>query len=78
VRKTFSMSRWAITLPEVARRSPAITTPPAKTSATMVVPWVNSWPPSTGVGTSPDRRPGSRCGTWAVTKSVNEDGPGAR
>ena len=25
---TFSMSRWAMTLPIVARRSPAITTPP--------------------------------------------------
>ncbi|MFD0568945.1 hypothetical protein ACFQ0T_06240 [Kitasatospora gansuensis] len=35
---TFSMSRWAITFPIVARRSPAITTPPPKTAATMVVP----------------------------------------
>ena len=26
--KTFSMSRWAMMLPIVARRSPAITTPP--------------------------------------------------
>src|SRR3954468_8873268 len=35
---TFSRSRWAITLSEVARRSPAISTPPAKLSATIVVP----------------------------------------
>jgi hypothetical protein len=27
--KTFSMSRWAMMLPMVARRSPAMTTPPA-------------------------------------------------
>ena len=36
--KTFSMSRLAITLPIVARRSPAITTPPSKVSETIVVP----------------------------------------
>ncbi len=42
VMNTFSMSRWAITLPAVARRSPAITTPPSKTSATIVVPWGTS------------------------------------
>ena len=36
--KTFSMSRWAMTLPMVARRSPAITTPPGKVAATIVVP----------------------------------------
>src|SRR3954452_18974826 len=37
--KTFSMSRWAMTLPMVARRSPAMTTPCVCTTATMVVPW---------------------------------------
>src|SRR3712207_7435688 len=36
--KTFSMSRWAMTLPAVARRSPAITTPSANVSATIVGP----------------------------------------
>src|ERR1700733_14821379 len=36
--KTFSMARWAMMLPSVARRSPAITTPSAKRSATTVVP----------------------------------------
>ncbi|CAM5500932.1 hypothetical protein SHIRM173S_11546 [Streptomyces hirsutus] len=35
---TFSMSRWAMTLPMVARRSPASTTPPGKLTATIVVP----------------------------------------
>ena len=35
--KTFSISRWAMRLPIVARRSPAMTTPPAKVSATIVV-----------------------------------------
>ena len=35
---TFSMSRWAIMLPIVARRSPAITTPPGNVAATIVVP----------------------------------------
>jgi hypothetical protein len=36
---TFSMSRWAIRLPIVARRSPAMTTPPSNTAAAIVVPW---------------------------------------
>src|SRR3954447_113976 len=35
---TFSMSRWAMMLPIVARRSPAITTPPGNVAATIVVP----------------------------------------
>ena len=37
VMNTFSMSRWAIMLPAVARRSPAMTTPSRNTSATIVV-----------------------------------------
>ncbi len=44
--KTFSMSRWAMTFPIVARRSPARTTPPGKVLATMVVPcgaWTTPW-----------------------------------
>ena len=36
--KTFSMSRWAMMLPIVARRSPAMTTPPGNVAATIVVP----------------------------------------
>ena len=35
---TFSISRCAMRLPIVARRSPAITTPPSKVTATIVVP----------------------------------------
>jgi hypothetical protein len=35
---TFSMSRLAMMLPMVARRSPAMTTPPSNSSDTMVVP----------------------------------------
>ena len=38
VAKTFSMSRLAMMLPIVARRSPAMTTPPSKVSVTIVVP----------------------------------------
>ena len=40
--KTFCMFRWLIRLPEVARRSPAMTTPSANRAATTVVPWVTS------------------------------------
>jgi hypothetical protein len=45
---TFSISRWLMRLPEVARRSPAMTTPPPKRTATHVVACVTSkgWLPS--------------------------------
>ncbi len=46
--KTFSMSRCAITLPIVARRSPASTTPPGKVTATIVVPCGASITPCVG------------------------------
>ena len=68
---TFSMSRWAIMLPIVARRSPAIMTPPAKVSATIVVPCGTSSPGVRGAAVWPCRstpsgmRPGSRCGAEA-------------
>ena len=82
VMNTFSMSRWAITLPAVARRSPAMTTPSRNTSATIVVACGTSSPAGTAAAPRPLRssgtRPGSRCGALAVTKSVNDDGPGAR
>src|SRR5207302_543494 len=42
VGNTFSMERWAIEYPSVARRSPAMTTPPWKRMARMVVPWGTS------------------------------------
>jgi hypothetical protein len=72
VMNTFSMSRWAIMLPIVARRSPAMTTPPAKVSATMVVPCGTSRPGVRGAAVCPRRsipsgiRPGSRCGAVAA------------
>ena len=70
---TFSMSRWAITLPMVARRSPAITTPPGKVAATIVVP-CGARSPAWPCGTL--RRAGSRSGACVDRKSANEDVPG--
>ena len=72
-------------MPWVARRSPAITTPSANVSATMVVPCTTSagecpdvgWPSTPGAMPS-GKRTGSRWGAWAATKSVNDEGPGAR
>jgi len=71
--KTFSMSCWAMRLPIVARRSPAITTPSAVRSATMVVPWgARPWCPVS------DDSVGRRSGWRAARKSTNEDEPVAR
>ncbi len=56
--KTFSMSRLAMMLPMVARRSPAITTPPSKVAETIVVPCGASNAPPAGSG----RRDGSKWG----------------
>ena len=61
--KTFWISREAITLPAVARRSPAMTTPPGKVSATIVVPCgasKGSGPP--GAPSAAARRPGRYSG----------------
>ncbi len=69
---TFSMSRLAMRLPMVARRSPAITTPSAKESATMVVAWGATsaeYPGGSG------RRPGSISGAAELRKSVNDEVP---
>ena len=70
VMNTFSMSRWAIMLPIVARRSPAMTTPPAKVSATIVVPCGTSRPgcatAARARGGASGMRPGSRCGAVAA------------
>src|SRR5688500_1512803 len=71
--KTFWMSRWAMMLPIVARRSPAITTPPAKVAATIVVPW-GARSAASPVGRA--RRDGSRSGAWAPRKSAKLDVPG--
>ena len=66
------MSRCAITLPIVARRSPATTTPPGKVAATIVVP----------CGAQVGRRPGpaarelgSTFGATRAAKSAKEDVP---
>src|SRR4051794_26649288 len=64
------MSRCAITFPAVARRSPAITTPPGKLTATIVVPCGIS-SPTGDAGTA--RRPGSNSGEYTPRNSVNED-----
>ncbi len=56
---TFSMSRLAIRLPMVARRSPAITTPSAVAMATIVVPCGAISADSPG---GSGRRPGSSSG----------------
>ena len=71
--KTFSMSRWAMMLPIVARRSPAITTPPGKVAATIVVP-CGARSPAWPCGTA--RRAGSRSGACSARKSANDDVPG--
>ena len=73
--KTFSMSRWAMTLPIVARRSPAITTPPGKVAATMVVACGARSAALPGGSTL---REGSSSGETAPTNSANEDVPGVR
>lgn len=73
--KTFSMSRWAITLPMVARRSPASTTPPMNVTATIVVPCGASMAPCRG---GRFRLPGSIPGDWSDRKSMNEEDPGVR
>src|SRR5580704_4599628 len=79
LRKTFSTSRFAIMLPAVARRSPASTTPPSQTAATIVVACGRSriaWLGTLGSG-SPGAagitRPGSRPGECEARKSVNEE-----
>src|SRR3954454_11106869 len=75
--KTFSMSRWAMTLPIVARRSPAMTTPCVCTTATMVVPWGASMWLVMPAGRSRRRR-GRRSGWCEARKSAKELLPGAK
>ncbi len=56
---TFSIVRWLMRLPLVARRSPAITTPSTYRTATTVVPCVISWRSLlsiSGTGTAPPVR----------------------
>src|SRR3954452_18635703 len=75
--KTFSMSRCAMTLPIVARRSPAMTTPWVWTTATIVVPCGASMWLVIPAGRS-RRRPGSRAGWWEARKAAKELVPGAK
>ena len=48
--KTFSMAWWAMMLPAVARRSPAMITPSATRSATTVVPLFAGYDRTRGIG----------------------------
>src|SRR6478609_8741371 len=70
--KTFSMSRLAMRLPIVERRSPAMMTPPANSSATIVVPCGASRLAPGGNG----RRAGSSSGATCPTNSLNDAEPG--
>jgi hypothetical protein len=85
LRNTLSTSRCAIMLPAVARRSPAMTTPPSQAAATIVVPCASS--ATTGLGTetpagmtpvAPAAACGSRSGAATVRKSVNDEVPALR
>src|SRR3954453_8260788 len=73
--KTFSMSRWAMMLPIVARRSPAMMTPPGKVAATIVVPCGAR---HAALPSGSERRLGSRSGACSARKSENDEEPGAR
>ena len=73
--KTFSMSRWAMMLPIVARRSPAITTPPSNVAATIVVPCGARSP---ALPSGSERRLGSSSGAWSARKSANDEVPARR
>src|SRR5215469_3111124 len=75
LRNTFSMSRCEIMFPAVARRSPAMTTPPLNAAATIVVPCGTSLDSSPG-NVKP-RAPGSSSGAAQVRNSLNDDVPAA-
>ena len=74
--KTFSMSRWAMTLPIVARRSPARMTPLVWVIATIVVPCGAST--MAGLNVACARLPGSSSGAWLDRKSLKELFPGVK
>jgi hypothetical protein len=59
----------------VARRSPAITTPPENVAATIVVPWGAR---SAAEPSGSERRAGSSSGACPARNSANEDVPGVR
>src|ERR1700757_1570509 len=71
---TFRISRPAIMLPCVERRSPAMRTPPGYLSATMVVPWGSAPPPPPPPGGPPPLRiAGNNSGACRRRRSANED-----
>src|SRR6185312_560089 len=74
LRNTFSMSRWAIMLPAVERRSPAMITPPSNSMATIVVPCGRS----PGTCAAVPLAPGSRSGADVVRKSAKDEVPTLR
>src|SRR4051794_8583249 len=67
---TFSMDRWLMKFPEVARRSPAITTPSAYRTATTVVPCGIAPAAETGPSGTEGLRPDER-------SSAAKSGPGS-
>ena len=77
LRSTFSMSRWEIMFPAVARRSPAITTPSRLTAATIVVPCGMSAPPPPPLSAALVLA-GSSPGAATLRKSENDDVPALR
>jgi len=76
---TFSMSRLAIRLPIVARRSPAMTIPSTQPIAMIVVACggESGTLPTTPPGGS-GRPPGSMCGAERLRNSVKDDSPATR
>ena len=85
LRNTLSMSRCMIMFPAVARRSPAMTTPPLQAAATIVVPCGRSRANEPGAAASGTAAPaagpgarGSRSGAAAARKSANDEVPALR
>src|SRR5215217_7462120 len=64
---TFSMSRWAMVMPSVARRSPPMATPSANRTAATVVPCGTS-----GTAPAPAARSSSSSGAYARSASTND------
>src|SRR6266568_129215 len=77
LRNTFSKLRCEIMVPAVARRSPAMTTPPSHSAAIIVVPCGRSR--SAELATPPGApSAGSSSGAAVVRKSANDDVPALR
>jgi len=79
--KTLSMAWWAMMLPAVARRSPAMMTPSASRSATTVVPCatvVASGVPVTTAPPAPSPRAGKDARSVVRFNRPTKSGPGSR